>query len=1080
MAIMDPPPPNENLVDHADGGSHIGDNSTIGSKDEESSSTRNDVNGNGHNGNIATPQVATISSNVEQESSSTPSRSGELKQAEDSVSDVAADEPQSKVQFTRQTLSEYQAAKQKAKQVKMAAIMSDMATLETEASLMEPSDRNRSSSWQPASSQGQGHSDAYNSVPNLPTSPQKQVSKTTAKRVPSSGSHSPKSIRLKNRARASDTLYSKSDHGPSRRHQNQHHDQHQSEKDVNLSYQRLRQQTSRPNRPVNTPMSGEDVKMGYATLLSRNHTAGAMPPGQSMGTASSMTMSWGGDGDDSSDDLTLLRDDDCSDEEDVRARHRPLNRSGNNNNSSSQTPGGAVFDEDAIKTQYARMGIAARRPLSGGGEGLPSQSEHGTKSTRMNQRRPASSHPFIDDDDDPRATTNQLEAELIRKSLSMTNDASQEAAQQETEEDRPWPSALAYDPTRPGAHGIHAPGSQETPDRREGFERYDSYLTSRDQYLVSATLVDKDDDDDDEDRRKLAKDRSERFRLLESRQAELEQQIAEQKNLILKHNEELNRLKNSHGEIVQAEVVGDESNTELGRQIRQRESIIAEKEAELSTLMGRSIPGMGLLKRYDQKKEKKKKGKLMSKLNPFRKTTETIRELDEDNNSLMSSSTHSKKQSSHHKRPLINTSSHERDEDGWSGSSRGGSGSFRGDMDVSGHDASENNLPSREALLLETKKRSERFIAPEKLPFDDHTISELKQTAEDANVDISGCVERGQIVKRLQEAGVKPKKKGPLNKFFGKSKSPKNSLNKSSSHSLNMSSHSKKTPKKENKRVVDIPPDDMPAPMVMEKQDSFYAPKQIDVFDGISISQLKKIAQDRNVDVTTCTDRTDLVNVLYAAGMRPQGEGDPPKDPLHAFSISELKRLAHANNVDISSCVEKGQIIGALNVAGVRAPKKGSATSSGGVSWEKLSISELKKIARDKNVDVSMCVEKTEIISKLRRAGVPPSPSNVKKAAPRLSRGELAEWRPAQLQILAIHIGATSSGSAGSGDLLSKIIHVANEEKKKLRAPIRAIASLGPAPLGKLRNFAKEKRVDISGCVEKDEMLQRIVQKYVR
>jgi hypothetical protein len=1178
MAMDPPATADDNLVDHSDSGSqpsqHSGDNSNT-SKDDSARNTIDSDRG-------VTSQVATISEDERE-----PSISSEAKQGEGKVSDTA------KVQVSRQTLSEYQAAKQKTKQERMVASMANQTTLEEDV-LVEPNGMSRSSSWQPAHSQGQKHADAYKSVPNLPTEPNEQQKakqlrmvaamadqstleeedefyeptdmsrsaswqpassqaqrnsdaqksvpnlptesvknsyKTTAKRVPSSGSYSPKTLRM-NRVRAKDML-SKSEHRPTRhqydggsndyarlrqqnplsksehrstRHQNDEGTKdhvrlrqqtalsksehpptrHKSEEDVNKSYQRLRQQTaSRPNRAANTPMSGEDVKMGYATLLSRNHTTGAMPPTRSMGTASDVTM----DFDDTSsddDDLTLLRDDSSSDEEGARRMPRPLPPLGNNN--SFQTPSGR-FDDSAVKAQYSRMGIAAQsaqgfddsavkaqysrmgiaaRPTQGGGGALPSRSEHGTNSTRMNSKRPASSHPIIDDD--PRVSAYELEAELIRKSLSATNDDSQQAAQ-EDDPNAPWPSALAYDPSVPGAHGIHAPGSQETPtDRREGFERYDSYLTNRDRYLVSATLVD--EDESGGGRPGLNKERSERFRLLESRQAELEDQIEQQKKLIEAHHEELSRLKNSQEGIVQAEVVGEADKT-LGRFIRQRESIIAEKEEELNTLMGRPIPGMGLLRKYDQRKEKKKKqGKLINKLNPFRKTTETIQELDESSHSGVSSTSNSKKPSSESNRLFSKTSSVEGEEEG-------DSASFNEDMDTSSRDATENELPSRETLLLETKKRSERFIAPEKLPFEDNTISELKQIAQESDVDISGCVERSQIVKTLQDAGVKPKKKGALNKFFAKTKSPKNSMNKSSSHSLNMSTHStKKTPKTENKRVVDIPPADMPAPMVMEKRESVYAPKQTDVFEGISISQLKKIARERDVDVSTCTDRNDLVTVLYAAGMRPPGQGEPPKDPLNDLNVTTLKKLARENNVDISSCVEKGQIISALNVAGVRPPKKGSSTSkdNGGASWDKMSISELKKVARKGNVDVSTCVEKKEIITKLRRAGVGPlSPSNMKKAAPRLSRSELSEWRPTQLQILAIHIGATSSG-----DLLANILQVANEEKKKLRAPIRSIASLGPAPLGKLRNFAKDQRVDISGCVEKDEMLKRILQKYIR
>jgi hypothetical protein len=128
-----------------------------------------------------------------------------------------------------------------------------------------------------------------------------------------------------------------------------------------------------------------------------------------------------------------------------------------------------------------------------------------------------------------------------------------------------------------------------------------------------------------------------------------------------------------------------------------------------------------------------------------------------------------------------------------------------------------------------------------------------------------------------------------------------------------------------------------------------------------------------------------------------------------------------------------------------------------------------------------LCVEKKEIINPLPQAVVGPgATSNEKKAAPRLARNELADWRPSQLHILATQIGISSSGGADVGILLSKILHVANEEKKYLRAPIRMLAPLGSANLPKLRGLAKEKRVDVSGCVEKEEMLQRIVQKIIR
>lgn len=986
-----------------------------------------------------------------------------------------------------QSVSSYRASRQRDRQIRMASMMANQTTLENDRETsFEPDGFGRSSSWQPGPSyevppaatfsslSSSFTADNNRSVPNSPSFTG-ETKRRIDKRVPSSSVNYPKSTRL-NRQIQNDTDIKARNRPPTQPRQDQ------STEEINNAYQTLRQQRMYVSEgPASLPFSTDDSDSDVATPSTRS-------PSNKRNIAASS--SWAAS--------NRHRDDRAQvqeghhDTEDVKLPSSPrvfvptmemVERAQCGTPTAAASPssvGKALPDDGSFKAEFDRNSITEKVPLdetnakaefdrNSTTSRRPSQSEHGTTSTIANPHRRSSlnGQPGIDDND-PQAASRRLEAQLIQKSRSL-HDPERDRQRHENNTLR-----NAYDRTLPGAHEISAPATflqNRGGDRRQGFERYDSYLTNRDQYLVTATVVK--EEEDEEEQRRLARDKSERFRILESRQADLEEQIAEQKRLILAHHEELNRLKTTRADIVQAEVVG-QVDVELDRKIKQRESIIAEKKAELDSLM---VPGMDLLRKFDRA-EKRKKGRLMSKLNPFRKTSiDTIGELDDSNHSLHTASNHSnhsrKLQGSQHKSVIASDSSL-REDANERGTQEDEVQSHSSEQDVANRDRAEIDLSNRQALLAETRKRSERFIAPEKLLFEENTISELKQMAEEANVDISGCVERGQIVKKLESAGIKPKKKGALNKLFHKSPKPVRnaSIGKSSTPSTPSGS---KSPQKGSKRSVECPPDNFPLPVFGEKRDFAFIPKPVDKFEGVSISQLKKTARDNNVDISTCSDRNDLVNALSAAGLSPPGKGDSTKDRFDDFSVSELKTLARANRVDIASCVEKSQIVAELNAAGVRPPKKATPSYPGGATWDSLTISDVKRMAGEHNVDVSKCVEKTEIVAMLRRSGVTPS-SN----APRLTRSELSDWRPAQLQILANQVGGPSAGTAGSKELLNKILRVVNEDKKHLRGPVRSIAHLGSAPLSKIRSFASEKKVDISNCVEKDEMLRRIIQTCVR
>jgi len=322
--------------------------------------------------------------------------------------------------------------------------------------------------------------------------------------------------------------------------------------------------------------------------------------------------------------------------------------------------------------------------------------------------------------------------------------------------------------------------------------------------------------------------------------------------------------------------------------------------------------------------------------------------------------------------------------------------------------------------------------------FEKFSISQLKKLAREHQIDISTCTDRRCLVDALAAAGIHPTQR------------------------IERDSGSK-------------PSQDIPRP-TLEKRSTYCEPKQTDLFEEFSISQLKRMAWERHIDISTCSDRKDLVDTLIADGVRPRGHEKPPKDPFSLFSVSELKMLAASNRVDISSFVDKFQIITALKEAGVRPPRRGTprstrASNSGSPQVADYSISQLKRIALDAGVNISSCVEKREIVLALDKAGALQSSAPVSP----LSRYELSQWRPNQLRLLASHL-CTGSLEIDSEKLLGMTLRVVNVKKKHLRACVRLIAPLGHAPLGELLQFARENKVNVAGCVEKDEILERVLQ----
>ena len=81
------------------------------------------------------------------------------------------------------------------------------------------------------------------------------------------------------------------------------------------------------------------------------------------------------------------------------------------------------------------------------------------------------------------------------------------------------------------------------------------------------------------------------------------------------------------------------------------------------------------------------------------------------------------------------------------------------------------------------------------------------------------------------------------------------------------------------------------------------------------------------------------------------------------LSVRKLKELAGTHGVDISSCLERSEIVDAIRRAGLREhtatpPSTTHLPEQTGPSrdhYDELSISQLKRVAKERGVDVSTC-----------------------------------------------------------------------------------------------------------------------------
>jgi len=139
--------------------------------------------------------------------------------------------------------------------------------------------------------------------------------------------------------------------------------------------------------------------------------------------------------------------------------------------------------------------------------------------------------------------------------------------------------------------------------------------------------------------------------------------------------------------------------------------------------------------------------------------------------------------------------------------------------------------------------------------------------------------------------------------------------------------------------------------------------------------------------------------------------------------------------------------------------------------FEGYSISHLQDLAKINIVDTSSCFERSEIVRALTNAGV-----EIKHPS-ELLRETLSNFSISELRVIASEVKIDVSHCGDKEDVLNCMVQESTMKRPYMQNYIRALAPLSKLSLGQLRQTARDWSVNISDCLERGEIIQRLITK---
>lgn len=155
------------------------------------------------------------------------------------------------------------------------------------------------------------------------------------------------------------------------------------------------------------------------------------------------------------------------------------------------------------------------------------------------------------------------------------------------------------------------------------------------------------------------------------------------------------------------------------------------------------------------------------------------------------------------------------------------------------------------------------------------------------------------------------------------------------------------------------------------------------------------------------------------------------------------------------------------NLTGDRAPphvENDAQMAADYARFESYTISNLRNSAKDMNVDLSRCIERSEMVEKLVRA------LNGK----RISDSDFDRWSVSELLAVASAVNADLSHCGDRTAMVRRLVYE-SEVRPHVADYLGSLMPLAHLSISQLRALAREWRVSVSDCIEKEEMIHRLV-----
>ena len=143
-----------------------------------------------------------------------------------------------------------------------------------------------------------------------------------------------------------------------------------------------------------------------------------------------------------------------------------------------------------------------------------------------------------------------------------------------------------------------------------------------------------------------------------------------------------------------------------------------------------------------------------------------------------------------------------------------------------------------------------------------------------------------------------------------------------------------------------------------------------------------------------------------------------------------------------------------------------TTTASEHSRFEERSVNDLQALAREMQVDISDCIERSEIIGRLIRASG--------RSDARLEPNDFASWSVSELRALAREVHVDLSNCTDRLTMIAELIEAANH-RPRVADYLSALMPLARLTVPQLRAVGREWQVNLYDCIEKEEMIHRLV-----